>query len=233
MKKSIFYLLVFTTSLIISNNIKAQDCELYFPHEKGTIVETTSYDKKNNQSSVLKQTVLENTESAGVTTIRVKNEIVSDESENVNSSEFTIKCQNGEFYINMDSYLNQEQMSAYQGMQVDVDADALTIPANLQAGQMLNNGKVTASVKNSGIKIFSITVDITNRKVDGFEKITTTAGTFDCVKISYDAESKIGFIKVKSSSKQWFSKGVGAVKTENYDKKGNLESSSLITKITK
>jgi len=123
-------------------------------------------------------------------------------------------------------------MSAYQNMDVTVEVDQMTMPANLKAGQILGNGRVTAKVVNSGINIMTINVDITNRKVDGFEKVTTPAGTFDCVVISYDVETKL-MLKVKMSGKQWFAKNVGVVKTETYNKKGKLEGSSLITKISK
>ena len=233
MRKSIIYTLIFISSLIINNNLKAQDCNIYFPNEKGTVVETTSYTKKDKVTSVLKQTVLEKTQTAGVTTIKIKNEVTDEKSDVVNSSEYTIKCEGGQFYIDMESYLNQEQMSAYKGMQVDVDADDLTIPSNLQVGQKLNDGRVTAEIKNpAGIKMFTMNVDIKNRKVDAFEKITTSAGTFDCVKISYDMEMKMLFT-IKASAIQWFAKDVGIVKQENYNKKGKLESYSLITKITK
>ncbi len=80
--------------------------------------------------------------------------------------------------------------------------------------------------------MFTMNVDIKNRKVDKFEKITTTAGTFDCVKISYDIEMKMLFT-IKASAIQWFAKNVGVVRQENYNKKGKLDSYSLITKITK
>ena len=73
-----------------------------------------------------------------------------------------------------------------------------------------------------------MTVNIMNRKVEGKESVTTSAGTFDCFVISYDHESKMG-IKIRGSAKQWYSEGVGMVKQENYNKKGKLMGSSLHT----
>jgi len=233
MKKTIIYSAIFISSILFINNLKAQDCNIYFPNDKGTVVETTSYTKRDKATSVAKQTVLEKTQAGGVTTIKLKNEVEDEKSEVVNSSEFTVKCEGGKFFIDMNSYLNQEQMGAYEGMQMDIDADALTIPSNLKVGQKLNDGRVTVVVKNAaGIKMFTMNVDIKNRKVDKFEKITTTAGTFDCVKISYDIEMKMLFT-IKASAIQWFAKNVGVVRQENYNKKGKLDSYSLITKITK
>ncbi|OQY03922.1 MAG: hypothetical protein B6I20_04080 [Bacteroidetes bacterium 4572_117] len=232
MKKLLLIFGILISGVIFTNNVKAQDCDFYFPFEKGTIVETTNYDKKNKETSKTYQKVLDYSKSNGVTEVKIENKIEAKDADSVITQEFSVRCENGEFYINMDSYLNQETMSAYQAMQIEVDADNMTIPANVSKGQSLNDGRVSATILNSGIKVLTITVVIKNRKVDGFEKVTTPAGTFDCVKISYDMEMKMLF-KIKASATQWFAKGVGVVKSENYNKKGKLESTSMITKITK
>ena len=39
--------------------------------------------------------------------------------------------------------------------------------------------------------------------------------------------------KVKMSGIEWIAKNIGVVKSESYNKKGKLESSTLLTKITK
>jgi hypothetical protein len=132
----------------------------------------------------------------------------------------------------MDAYLDKNSMAAYQNMDIKVDVEQMTLPSNLKAGQVLNDGRVTAEISNNGIKILTINTLITDRKVEGFEKVTTPAGTFDCVKITYTLETKMMF-KITMSGAEWFAKDVGVVKTEAYNKKGKLESSSMITKIEK
>lgn len=231
MKNSILTSIIFISALFF-NSLKAQDCDFYFPIEKGTIVETTNYDKKNKETGKVYQKVLDYTKNNGVTEVKIESQIKTKDSDSIITQEYSIRCENGEFYINMDSYLNNEALKAYQSMEIEVDVDNMTIPANLSKGQLLNDGRVSASISNSGVKLMTMTVYIKNRKVEDFEKVTTPAGTFDCVKISYDMEMKMIF-KVKASAIQWFAKGVGAVKTENYNKKGKLESTSIITKITK
>ncbi|MDF1550733.1 MAG: hypothetical protein P1P88_23120 [Bacteroidales bacterium] len=232
MNKNLIYLFLSVSFLLIGTALNAQDCDFYFPHEKGTTIETTNYDKKGDETGKSTATILENTTIGNATVVKVASEYKDVKGDSTLKHEFTVKCENGEFYINMDSYLNQQSMSAYQNMEVDIDVEQMTLPSNLKAGQILGNGRVTAKVSNSGINIMTMNVDITNRKVDGFEKVTTPAGTFDCVKISYDMEMKMMF-KIKMSGVQWFAKNVGAVKTESYNKKGKLEGSSLITKIIK
>jgi len=232
MKKILLIGSVLISTVFFNKSLKAQDCDFYFPTEKGTIVESTYYDKKNKETSKLYQKVLDYSKSNGITEIKIENRVKTEESDSMMMQEYSMRCENGEYYINMDSYLNQETLSAYQSMEIDVDADNMTIPANLSEGQVLNEGRVSATISNKGVKIMTMNVIIKNRKVEGFEKLTTPAGTFDCVKISYDMEMKMIF-KVKASAVQWFAKDIGVVKSENYNKKGKLESTQIITNITK
>ena len=83
------------------------------------------------------------------------------------------------------------------------------------------------------MQVVTVTMDITNRKILGNETITTSAGTFVCKKVSYDFESKIGFIKVKGSGIEWHSEDKAIVKSESYNKKGKLTGSQELTKIIK
>ncbi|MCF6348980.1 MAG: DUF3108 domain-containing protein [Flavobacteriaceae bacterium] len=70
-----------------------------------------------------------------------------------------------------------------------------------------------------------------NGKVEKREEITIPAGTFDCYVISFETEFKMG-IKRKGKTRQWLAKGVGIVKTEDYNKKGKVISKSVLTKFS-
>ncbi len=88
------------------------------------------------------------------------------------------------------------------------------------------------SSSHSGIAIMSLVIEIFDRQVEKFESITTPAGTFECTKIVYSAQSQMGQaipIKVKTSGAEWLSEGTGMVKSEQYDKKKNRMSYSLLT----
>jgi hypothetical protein len=88
-------------------------------------------------------------------------------------------------------------------------------------------------VSSSGITMVNMDVTINNRKVLAKEKITTSAGTFDCYKISYETESRTRMITVNTKGMEWISEGVGVVKTETYNKKDKLTGYSLLTKFEK
>lgn len=58
------------------------------------------------------------------------------------------------------------------------------------SGQQLKDASFTMEM--TGPLPVTISSNITNRKVEALEKVTTPAGTFDCVKVSYDLNCQGG-----------------------------------------
>lgn len=67
----------------------------------------------------------------------------------------------------------------------------------------------------------------------GTEKVSTTAGKFDCIKISYLKRTKIVLKSTTLRVTEWYAKGIGLVKSEAYDTKGKLDKKTLLVKIVK
>ncbi len=232
MKKLIFTSLLVITALF--TKALAQDCSFYFPTKVGTTVTTTYYDKKGKETSKLYQKVLDYKEGANFQEVKVQNRTETKDSKDVPDSllihEFTIRCENGDFQVNWDAYMGNT-LSKYQGMEMEVNSENLSIPSKLSEGQTFPDAKIDIIISNQGVKLMTIHTVVKDRKVAGFEKRTTPAGTFDCVKLTSTTQTKMAFIKVSASTAQWMAEGVGVVRTENYDKKGKLESYSEITEI--
>lgn len=67
--------------------------------------------------------------------------------------------------------------------------------------------------------------------VEGFESVTTPAGTFKCLKITYRMQYKIMFFSEKVYVTEWYGENIGLVKRVETDKKGKvLFNSTLIRK---
>ena len=56
----------------------------------------------------------------------------------------------------------------------------------------------------------------------GTESVTTEAGTFDCVKISYVQRTSSPGGNEKRNVTEWYAKGIGLVRSIDTDKKGNI-----------
>lgn len=71
---------------------------------------------------------------------------------------------------------------------------------------------------NNGLKQ-SIHMEVTNRKVEARESVTTTAGTWDCYKISYKSKITIKTMgigmPINIDGTEWYAPGFGVVKTES------------------
>lgn len=216
----------------MTSSVKSQDCTMYFPDKIGSEIETTAYDKKGKITSISRFKILDLNQTERGLEIRAASEIeIPDEKDAVISkSEVVFYCKDGKFYIDMEQYLKDLNMEAYESMDISIESQDMELPANPKAGDVLGNGNLTVVVRNNNIKLVTMTIEIVNRVVELIEEVTTPAGTFECFKLNYDIKSRIGFIKRNYKNSVWYAKGVGAVKTETFDKKGKLDATTLLTK---
>lgn len=75
-------------------------------------------------------------------------------------------------------------------------------------------------------------VNISGAAYMGTETVSTTAGKFaDCVKISYLKRTKVVLKSQTIRVTEWYAKGVGLVKSESFDTKGNPAGKTILVKI--
>lgn len=65
----------------------------------------------------------------------------------------------------------------------------------------------------------------------GYESVTVPAGTYDCIKISYVQNVKMGTNKQKSYITAWYAEGIGLVKSVSADKKGKENSHTELKEV--
>ncbi|MBN1115581.1 MAG: hypothetical protein JXA77_00125 [Bacteroidales bacterium] len=217
--------------LIIVFSLNAQDCEVFLPGKVGTVLEHTHYNKKDKITGKATQTLQDIQTSDGVTSYLMKQVLTDEKGENPMENEYQFKCKDGVFILDMEMYFSQETMQAYEGMDIKVTADEIDLPStNAQPGQKLKDGTVTMQI-SAGPMPMTMKVHVVDRKVLAVEKLTTPAGTFDCVKITETVNGEFGFIKTSTSAITWYSLGVGTIRSETYDKSGKLDSYMELTSI--
>ncbi|WP_315816538.1 hypothetical protein [Paraflavitalea speifideaquila] len=111
----------------------------------------------------------------------------------------------------------------------------LVYPPDMRPGQVLGQDIDFEMESISDGKKVKVRIKINNRKVASLdEKVTTDAGTWNCVKISYNLDMRFSMglfsIPIKLEVQEWYAPGNGVVKTESF-KSGKLEERSLLTKI--
>lgn len=225
--------LLFLALFSFSFLAKAQNCEAYYPMDEGSVFEMTSYDAKGKETGKARNTVIEKKVNGDELEAVVKVDHFDKKGKESFSSEYSMFCKNGQFSLDMRNMMGPDNMGSLQNVEVTVDASEMTFPVDPQPGTTLEDAHLKVSMNTSGFSMGGMQVNITNRKIKGRESITTPAGTFDCVVITQNVESKTMGIKISASGKTWYSKGAGAVRTESYNKKGKLMGTEILTSLEK
>jgi hypothetical protein len=103
------------------------------------------------------------------------------------------------------------------------DPELLRIPNKLAVGYQLPLGEMIVDLGG-----FRVKSTVTENEVIDREEITTPAGTFKCYVVKQTYEGRVMGIKSSTTSKIWYARGIGMVKTETYSK-GDLYSTSVLT----
>lgn len=228
MKNStIIFLLIGAT--IFSSFRSGESCESFFPNKVGSKWELTSYDAKDKISSVSKShlTAIKDIDGGLEATINI--EVVDPKQKSLSKGDVLMRCTNDNFYMDMSNMFPKDQMAGMEGVEVEFTNMYMEFPSNPVAGQELADAESTMTMKMNGIAMMTMTIITTNRKIEGYENVTTPAGTYNCMKYSSDTEVKSMMMKTKSHSVMWMAKNVGNVKMETFDDKEKLTSKMLLT----
>lgn len=212
--------------------ILSQECKTYFLHEEDKVVEMSTYTGDHDFTGKVRNMVYSRKEKENGFELQVENEVFNKKGDAEYKGNYTVKCENGNFYLDMESLIDPEMLKTKNSsMTVEIEADQLLYPSDMKEGQMLPDGFMTVKMMVGTTVAMKMTINVTNRKVEGFEKMNTPAGTFDCFKITYTVNSKTMMVNNMTNVTEYLSEGVGAVKTENRNKSGKLVSYSQLTKI--
>lgn len=220
------------TLLLLCGNLFAQDCAAFFPFEKGATLEYTFYDAKGKVSTVSNQRVviLDDAGAEGLTA-QVEAVLSDKNGKEQSKGNYNMVCKDNTLYMDVTAMMPQ-MTQAFSGMEMQVTGDQMQLPAKLTAGQTLLDAHLEIKASSGGMSLMKMTIDVTERKVEGKESITTVLGTYDVYKISYTTNTKM-LIGKTFKTNAWYAPKIGMIKQENYDKKGNLEGSMILTKFSK
>jgi hypothetical protein len=223
-------LFVIALAFVLSGVISAQDCG-YYSMSKGMVLAYQNLDAKGKVTGTNRTTCLDVSTLGSTTLYKIKGEY-ADAKNNLTSREFEMRCEDGNFYVDMQSLIDPKSMEGFKDMEISVDANDMMYPSVLIAGQVLPDANITISAATGGVNLMNMIISISNRKVVGTESVTVPAGTFECYKITYDIETKLMF-KIASTVTEYVNMGVGNVKTETFDKKGKLAASTVLIEVSK
>ena len=223
-------LLIITTILLASMLAKAQD--VFFPTKEGVVLEYKSYNNKESETGTTRYTITKVSKMGNdmdITYLILK----MDKDKKVQFEDtITVRYKDDKLHFDMSSIFKQsiikEKGELPKNFKIS-GSDVIT-PSYLKVGDKLPNSHVDMAIKRGIINI-KIAINITNRTVEALEHITVPAGSFEAYKINSEMSAKASIINRSSTSTDWLVKGIGMVKSESYNKKGELESYTELVSI--
>jgi len=195
----------------------SQNCNYYYL-QNGKTAEITFYSKKGEENGKSIYAVTSAAKSGNSSSATVQSEVFNKKGKTIGKGTNNVKCENGVLMVDLKAFISPEQAE-----QIKADAKAsdvyLFYPASMKEGDALPDGKMNLDIQQDNGMKTNVDIKITDRKVDGQESITTTAGTWNCYKISYHSAIKVAImgigIPIKAEITEWFAPNFGVVKTES------------------
>lgn len=196
----------------------------FFPSKSGTKMTYQSFDKKGKVASQTIYTVKEVTGSGDHFKVTYQVESLDAKGNKVFIDEVSVKQEGDKMYFDMSNFLNKSafQQNGEIPPSVEITGNNMELPLVPVPGTSLPDANVAMSMKMGFINL-KMAVNVLNRRVEAVEDVAVKAGTYNAFKISGDVNGTILGVKVNTRSIDWYSYGIGVVKSESYDKKGNLE----------
>jgi len=116
-----------------------------------------------------------------------------------------------------------------QGVKIDISGTPMELPNSLQPGQALKDSVITMTM-DLGIMKMSSTVK-SEGKCLAIEDVRVPAGTFKSHKITQKITTTAMGSNTVTNAITWYAPNVGTVKTETYDDKNKLVSSSALVEL--
>lgn len=206
-------LITIITCLLVSLKLLAQDCTAYYYMQKNKTIEMSTYDEKgafvrksvSNVSNVV-------TSSRGVTATVVSE--IFDKNGKTDGKKTTISytCNGGTIMID----INFNNKTGKTADNTKMNFVSMEYPAGMKVGDHLKDA-VNQYKESIGKETIVATSKIVDRTVAARENVTTSAGSWNCLKITYKTITTLtGPYKVPpqtDETTEWYAPNFGIVKT--------------------
>ena len=177
----------------------------------------TIYNKKGDESGKNVYTITDVQASGNEATATVNSELFDKKGKSVVKATNNIKCNGGVMMMDMKMMIPQQQAEQFKNGEAKAENVYLEYPAGMKEGDQLKDGSFTMTGQNGPMN-YTLTLNITDRKVEGKESVTTTAGTWECFRITSKSHMVMKMavsIPMNFESTEWYAPGFGVVKTES------------------
>ncbi len=226
-----------------AKNTDADACGKLVFFQPGAEIEATSYDKEGKETSKQYTKILSVTNEGGFTVANVEGRDTDVDGEiKTTTVNYNYKCDGNKIYFDVASMFR----TAEKEQDASFESSLIEYPINVKEGEVLPDATGTMHSVRDGKKM-TLKFIYKNRKVEGMEKVTTPAGTWNCYKLSNSVESEMDIPGMDEKTKEmmkkmqegmkattttWFAPDFGIVKMEMY-MNGELKSRNEVTSVKK
>ena len=228
--KKIAYTLI--TVIIAAAPVFADD--VFFPSKKGMVATIANFNGKGKLEGYMRMSVKNVTVSGGngaiVYTVQSLDKKMQPDKPKGELPEYAAPVVNGVVELGMEPWA-----ALSGGKDIKVTGTQMRLPSKLAPGDKIPDANASMTLN---MAVGKVTADIamTNQRCTGIETVTVPAGTFECYKVerkSTTVADMVGKITFISNSTVWYARGVGVVKSFDYDEKGKLRSSSELHELVR
>ncbi len=219
------------TLLFITVGLAQTDCSKYYPMKEGATFQYTNYDKKGRTEGIADYKVTEVVTNGGTTQATMSIALTDEKGKEIYTTSYSFSCTDNKVSIDYESLLPESMIDQMGDMEMEITGSDIELPNNLEVGQVLPDANVTMTMSVAGMKMKTV-VNILNRKVEKKETVTTPAGSFDCYVIYSESQTQAMGINKTFPSRLWLAEGIGMVKQETYQKKGDVMTRTELTAST-
>ncbi|MDA8686449.1 hypothetical protein N9L94_05500 [Robiginitalea sp.] len=212
--------------------VAAQACSSYFPLDEGTRIEYEITDEKGKSAGSQWQEIISVAETAEGSKAQMRVGYQDAKGKETFKTEYGFICSNNVVRIDYSSLMSGPAMEQFKEAEMEITGTDIEWPNNLSVGMTLPDASVNMKMSMGGMNM-QMNTNITARKVEKRETVSTPAGNFDCFVIYSETQAKVMMSNQTVPSRTWLAEGVGMVKNESYNKNGKLMSRIVLSKFTK
>lgn len=231
-------MLLAIVALLACHTMQAQ----YFCTTQGTELHYVNYDEAGQSLSNETVTVYNVVKNASGESAQYLAKIVTNKTKN--NTSYTL------YNWNYDGNVTTCQEDLMYGPYIKSDSDpakydskarqAMAEELKLKGDNSFNIKKHASAGESIPDRTYSLIFNMLKNEINisgaaymGEEKVSTTAGKFDCIKISYLKRTKIVLKTETVRVTEWYAEGIGLVKSESYNTKGEPDGKTILVKIVK
>jgi hypothetical protein len=209
--------------MLMCGSMQAQN--IFFPVKQGTVQVFSHKNTRGNIESHSRRTIQSVEGSGGNMTITYSMEALDRNQKPLRDAKemtFNMTVRNGVMIFDINEMIPSQMMNS-QELKPEIKGDAIELPASIQPGQSLKDA-IIAMTMDMGMMKMTTEKKMTEGKCVAIEEVTVAAGSYRCHKITQTVSVTAMRNTTVTRSVTWYAPGVGAVKSETYDKSNKLTS---------